>query len=73
MTATPYDPAVHTHAGKTYRATHLVETPGLPPLYCLREADALCAAEERGSASIFIHGRHAKTGVESWDFWRMWP
>jgi hypothetical protein len=62
------------HAGKTYRATHRVDTPGLPPLYCLREADAIQAAEERGGTSaIYLHGKHPKTGEESWDFWRSWP
>jgi hypothetical protein len=62
------------HAGKTYRATHRVDTPGLPPLYCLREADALEGAEEReGKSAIYLHGRHARTGEETWDFWRTWP
>lgn len=72
MPAEPYTPA-EKHPGKSYRATHRVDAPGLPPLYCLTEADALHGAEERGSAAIYMHGRHAKTGVESWDFWRTWP
>jgi hypothetical protein len=59
---------------RPYRATHRVDTPGLPPLYCLREQDALEAAAERGGTSaIYLHGRHARTGVETWDFWRTWP
>lgn len=68
-----YDPSAHNHAGRTYRATHRVDTPGLPPLYCLREEDALRGAEGRGASQIYLHGRHARTGVESWDFWRTWP
>lgn len=74
MTTPLYDPDGHVHEGRTFRATHRVETPGLPPLYALRESDALESAEGRGGTSmVFVHGRHARTGVESWDFWRMYP
>ena len=61
-----------TTTGKLYRATHRVDTPGLPPLYCLREQDALGAAEERGGTSaIYLHVKDRKG--EAWEFWRMHP
>lgn len=62
------------HSGRTYRATHRVDTPGLPPLFCLREEDALGACEERGGvSSVYLLVRHPRTGAESWDFWRTAP
>lgn len=59
---------------RTFRATHRVDTPGLPPLFCLREADALRCAEERGvTSSIFLHVRDRSGGREGWEFWRTAP
>lgn len=58
-----------------YRATHRVETPGRPPLYCLRETDALDAAGARAPAtstvSLLVRDDRRKT--ESWEFWRTVP
>lgn len=45
-------PTPQPRATPTYRATHRVDTPAHPPLYCLREADALGAAEGRAASGL---------------------
>ena len=69
VTARPYIPEAH--GGRTFRATHRVDTPGLPPLFTLTADDAVEAAERRGASAVYVYGRHPRTGAESWDFWRM--
>lgn len=50
------------------RATHRADRPGLPPLYCLRVADAESALVEGASISVLV--RDSRTDLESWQFWR---
>jgi len=59
---------------RTFRATHMVLTPGHPPLYCLREDDALRRCEERATPSeVHLCTLDRRTGQCSWGFWRMAP
>lgn len=56
------------------RASHRVDTPGWPPLYCLRESDALSAGAERAPlvSTVLILVRNADGG-EEWTPWRAVP
>lgn len=55
---------------RSYRATHRLDTPGHPPLYALREGDALLAAEQRRPtpSTIYVSDR-----AGAWSPWRGYP
>lgn len=66
--------AIDTPRVRSFRATHMVLTPGHPPLYTLREEDAVRVCGERGVPSeVHLCTLDRRTGEATWGFWRMMP
>lgn len=56
---------------KTFRVTHKLETPGLPPLFCLRARDAEEEAERRVDRGLRSHC-YVMDARGEWGYWRSW-